>query len=166
MSTLTSGITPQYPEAQIESAIPERGAGVVRLLVILAVLAWLHYTIHGFRPPWQALTVSDANSGTALRQALFGLAGVIALYRLITTRTLGLALVHHLPWALFCAFLIASAAWADIPVMSIKRSIIFIFGFMLLATLTHASMTPVRLMQRCVIYSAGVCAIIRIPPVK
>lgn len=160
MSSLATGITPTQAEVQLASAIPERSSGLLRLLVILAVLAWLHYTIHGFRPPWQALTVSDANSGTAMRQALFGLAGMIAIYRLIATRTLGLALSHHLPWTLFCGFLIASAAWADIPVMSIKRSIIFILGFILLATLTHASMNPVKLMQRCVIYSAGISALI------
>lgn len=160
MSTLPAGATPLQEEAQLASAIPQRIGGLVRLLMIIAALAWLHYTIHGFRPPWQGLTVSDANSGTAMRQALFALGGMIAAYRLITTRTLGLALVHHLPWALFCIFLFASAAWADIPAMSIKRSMIFVLGLILFIALTHASMSPAKFMQRCVIYSAGVTALI------
>lgn len=160
MNTLATGIKPPQAEVQLASAVPQRASGLVHLLVILAVLAWLHYTIHGFRPPWQALTVSDANSGTAMRQALFGLAGMVAFYRLLTTRTLGLVLAHHLPWTLFSGFLLASSLWAEIPVMSLKRSIIFILGFTALATMTHASMSPVKLMQRCVIYSAGLSAMI------
>lgn len=158
MTTLTSEVPATSINIQLTTAIPTQRTGIVRMLVILGVLAWIHYTIHGFRPPWQALTVTDTNSGNTLRQALFCLAGMIGLFRLISTRTLGLALVHHLPWTLFAGFLILSAMWADLPTMSLKRSIIFVLGYILLATLTHTNTAPVKLMQRCVVYSAGVSA--------
>ena len=83
-------------------------------------IAWLNYTIHGYRMPWEQIVVSDGDSGSGMRQAIFAAAGVIACARLIMTRTLGLVLAHYLPWALFALALLSSAVWSEMPSTTIS----------------------------------------------
>ncbi len=144
------------------SALPAQTGGAVQALLVLATIAWLNYTIHGYRLPWQPIVVSDQNSGAALRQVLFAGAGMLALFRLVTTRTLGLVLAHHLPWAFLALALLVSVLWSEMPGTSAKRALIFGFGLTVLASMTHSTRQPAQLMFRVVVYSAGFSAIVSI----
>lgn len=153
-----------YPSRKVELASASNLLSVDpwRWLLVIAVIAWMNATIHGFRLPWQPIVVSDSNAGSAMRQLVFGAAGCLAMWRLICTRSLGLACVRQLPWCLLALFLLSSVIWANDPTLTIKRSAIFGLALLTLLTLVHASAQPVALMKRCVVYTAGFCAWISI----
>ena len=121
---------------------PLLGAGVVLLLT---------YSIGGFRLPWHPIVVSDANSGSALRQFLFTFVAGVATYALLRARGQGALLGQRLALCLGVGLLVGSAAYSDAPTVTVKRSGALGFAGLALATHVHASQAPLRSLQRVVV---------------
>lgn len=133
---------------------------LARAAAVLGLVLWLNMTVHGFRLPWTPLTVSDANTGAALRQATFGMAGMVGLALLLVTRSLGPACVRSLPWVLLAGLLILSAGWSEAPTLTVKRAAIFALGLLLVMAIQQTTPDPALLMKRITVYTAGVSAIV------
>lgn len=125
-------------------------AGLVFMLVL-----WMLYCVNGFRPPTEEIKLSDANSGGAIRQLLFTATGLIAAKRLIFTRSTGNLIALRLPEFGIAFMLLISMVWSKNQVLTVKRSIIFVFGMLALTTATHMTKKPVLLMQRVIAYFCG-----------
>jgi O-antigen ligase len=124
----------------------------------VAVVAWLAYSVTGMRPPWQPIVVSDTDAGAGLRQVLFSVAGMVALWRCLCCRSVGALIGMRLSEVCLVAWLLLSVTWSDSPAQTVKRSIVFALGFILLLTLVHSVREPVRTMQRVFLGGAGVAA--------
>lgn len=141
----------------------ESGAGSPLLavgsrLLALLIAGWLVYVINGFRLPWSPIVVSDLNSGAALRQALFGAAGAVALGLLFVTGSLGPALVRRKSVVGLGLGMLATVVYSASPVLTVKRSIIFLCALLALIAFIHRSHSPVRTMQRMLIGGTGIAA--------
>jgi O-antigen ligase len=121
-------------------------------IVLCAIIVWILYVVSGFRLPTQPITLSDADAGATIRQLVFTAAGMLAGMRLVLSRTLG-ALFATRTWMIALAMLLVfSALWSDLPTLTIKRSIIYIFGLLALLVIVHGSRSPVHLMLRSMVY--------------
>jgi len=133
-----------------------------RWLLTAMLVCWMIYDINGFRPPWSPIIVSDLDSGTALRQALFSTTGLVALYLLATCRALGPALVQHIGLVTLGLSLLASTVCSADPVLTVKRAAIFNLGMISLIVLVHQSRSPVRSMQKLIVTLTATAAWISI----
>lgn len=135
-----------------------RRAGVDSLL-LGALFIWLLYMASSFRLPFNEITISDANASGAVRQLVFAGTGLLALLRLTLTRSLGALLVANWQFSALAAFILGSFLWSELPSFTMKRGLIFVFGFLGLATVIHGSKRPVGLMLKSVVYFTGLVAI-------
>jgi len=137
-----------------ESPMLAAGSGLLALLI----MGWLIYVINGFRLPWSPIVVSDLDSGAALRQALFGAAGAVALGLLFVAGSLGPALVRRKSVVGLGLGMLATVVYSASPVLTVKRSIIFLCAVLALSAFIHRSHSPVRTMQRMLIGGTGIAA--------
>ncbi|MEM7248652.1 MAG: O-antigen ligase family protein [Acidobacteriota bacterium] len=121
----------------------------------IMLVAWWIYAINGYRPPWQPIIVSDADSGAALRKLIFGLSGMAALAVLFLGRRLGPALMRQLPLTVLAVGMLGSVVWSDSGGLTIKRGAIFVFALLTMAVAVDDHPEPVRFMQKVVIWMTG-----------
>lgn len=126
-------------------------------LVTAAIVLWMLYSVSGFRIPTTPITLSDSNGGSAIRQLLFAASGGLAIRRLMSAGALSRAAQVRVVEVCLFMLLAGSALWSDFPGLTIKRSLVFMFGLVTLITATHMTKRPVALMQLIVFYfTAGV----------
>lgn len=127
-------------------------------LIIAMMMVWLWNSVNSFRPLTAPITLSDENSGGAIRQLIFlataGLSGLM----LCMTRSLPEFLYFRLREAAVGALLIGSVVWSTDKTLTIKRSFIFVCGYLAISLAVHMSDRPVRLMQRTLTYFCGAVA--------
>jgi O-antigen ligase len=132
-----------------------------RYLVVIMLLLWISYCCSsGFRNPLQPITLSDSNKGSAIRQALFGSGAILSLTILYFTRNLGTVLTMNRGMLLLSILVPASLLWSAEPKLTIKRSILFLFGLIILYTITYSSRQPVRKMLLTIVGSTSAVAFI------
>ncbi len=129
-----------------------------RWILPAAVAIWLVYTVAGFRLPWTPIVVSDADSGSALRQLLFTSVAGLSLWSLFVRRQLGSQIQRHFVVIALGAGLIATAIYSDDRILTIKRSIIFNMGVISLLGILSVSERPIRQMQLIVVGLTGIAA--------
>ena len=127
--------------------------------VLCALLVWMLYLVTRFRLPTDPITLSDDDDGSLMRQVIFGGTGLLAFLRFFSTGSLGSVLaVRRVDFGL-AALLIGSLLWSVEPVLTFKRSLIFLFGLAALACVVHMTDRPVRLMQRTLVGFTGLVAL-------
>ena len=129
-----------------------------RWLLVALIAAWLVYSVNGFRLPWSPILVSDADSGAKLRQLLFSATGGVAFIRLFVSGAFGPVLIRHPGLVGVGVGLLSTTVYSADPVLTVKRSIIFLFGILTLVVATHSFRRPVRLMQVVLVGVTGVAA--------
>jgi O-antigen ligase len=132
-------------------------------VMVCTIVLWMLYTVTTFRLPTQPIEISDADASPLVRQLVFSLTGAAALGFLVFSRCLTSTLTLRLPMTALAGLLLFSASWSALPGLTVKRSVIFIFGLLGLIVLTHASRRPVHLMLRTIIYfttSAGAVSLL------
>ena len=134
-----------------------RGSGIPATLAI-GLVVWIAYNISGLRPPWSPIIVSDGDSGSSLRQAVFGCTAALAAFHLFRRRSIGAALVQFLPLVLLGVGLCATVVVSAEPTLTMKRSTVFFGGLMALIAAVHFSPTPVRTMQRLILVITSAAA--------
>ena len=87
---------------------------------------WGIYCLNGFRPPTKAIELSDLNTGSQLRQAIFGGSAMISLALLMGSGRLWPVIKRDLYWWIFGLFLLCSTLYSDAPSLTLKRSILYI----------------------------------------
>lgn len=133
----------------------------LRYLVVIMLLLWITYCCSsGFRNPLSPITLSDSNKGSAIRQALFGSAAIISLTILYFSRNLGTVLNMNRGMLLLSILVPISLLWSAEPKLTIKRSILFLFGLITLYTITYTSRKPVRKMLQIIFGSTSAVAFI------
>lgn len=115
------------------------------LLVLAAV--WIAYAISGLRAPWTPIVVSDSNSGGALRKALFGAAGVIAVACLLERGIVGRVLAAQRRLVGLGLLVLGSTLYSTNPGLTLKRGFVLVFAILAVTTLVHTARDPVRRMQ-------------------
>ena len=65
-----------------------------RHLLMVIILLWITYAATNFRSPLTPIIVSDANASAAVRQLIFGGAGMCAVGLLFLTRNIGAVIAH------------------------------------------------------------------------
>jgi exopolysaccharide production protein ExoQ len=127
-------------------------------LVLAAGLLWLSYTLHGFRPVWQPLVESDEDSGGAVRQVLFlGCAG-IAWYQLLLQGKWRLVLSNRFAWVCLALLLGATAIYAERPLLTVKRSVVFACGLVLIFGVVYLPRDPIRFLLWGSVATVGILA--------
>ena len=114
------------------------------------IIIWMLYSVNGFRPPTSPIVLTDENGGSGMRQMIFAGSGMIAIRRLAITGSAASVIRARFPELALLGFLMFSAAWSEVPALTIKRSLVFGFGLITLMTATHMARHPVQLMQRIV----------------
>ncbi len=160
MNTFTNIETQEAEESGLFRDLKRLQEGGVSRLLVCALVLWMLYLVSAFRLPTTAITISDANASAAVRQLLFASTGMIAGVQLLVSRSLGTILVLRWHYTGLAILMILSFAWSDLPVQTIKRTIIFICGLLSLITIVHSSRNPVRLMLVIVVgFTASVSAL-------
>lgn len=126
--------------------------------VLAAGLLWLSYTLHGFRPPWQPLVESDADSGGAIRQVLFLGCGALAWYHLLLQGKWSQLLRTRTAWIVLAIMLAATMIYAERPVLTCKRAILFACGLVVLLALVQLPRDPVRFLLWGCVTTVGLLA--------
>lgn len=131
-----------------------------RFGLTIIVLLWISYAATNFRSPLSPIVLSDDNASAAVRQLIFGSAGMCAFGLLFLTRNIGAAIALNLPLCALGAFVTISTLWSPEPALSAKRSILYLFCFAALLTTVHASKSPVRSMLRTIVGATSVIALV------
>jgi exopolysaccharide production protein ExoQ len=160
MSSRKKGPPQQTNKARFGHTSPLR-SHPLRYFVVFILLVWITYCCSsGFRNPFQPITLSDGNKGSAIRQALFGFGAILSLTTLYFTRNLGTVLTMNRGMLLLSILVPASLLWSAEPKLTIKRSILFLFGLIILYTITYSSRQPVRKMLLTIVGSTSAVAFI------
>ncbi|MBC2603332.1 O-antigen ligase family protein [Puniceicoccus vermicola] len=165
MSELSPNVTGEavasrdHRDALLDQIAPLRGSWV-GLLLTGAVLLWLLYLASNFRPPTQPITLSDSNSGSAIRQLLFAGTGMLAVTRLFFSRSLGPVVIMHLPVLGILGLILGSVLWSAEATLTIKRGIIYAFGIITLLVMVHSTDHPARQMMRILVYFCTAAALL------
>lgn len=131
-----------------------RKQGVDRLVLVYGVL-WLVYIVTQFRMPWTPLTYSEEAPTGGIRQVFFTLGVVFACRRMLYTGTLSQLLGMHTGGMVLGAVLVGSVAWSTDAVLTIKRSLVYVFGYLMLLTLVHVPKRPMQYYMRTVVVGMG-----------
>ena len=119
---------------------------LLQTLLLLTLAIWFIQLITGFRAPWSPIVVSDGDSGAAIRQLAFTAAGLSAFLWFFFSSPTAAVFTSRGSLLALLTIILASTLWSQQPSLTIKRSIILLFGVLTLAAATHASPNPKRLM--------------------
>ena len=133
-----------------------------RFILVIMVLLWITYATSGFRNPLTPITLSDGNQGAAIRQALFSCAALSSLALLFFTRNLEKVITMNRSMLVLSILVPASVLWSNAPALTIKRSVLFLFGLITIYTITYSSRKPVRKMLVVMVSSTAVIAFVSI----
>jgi len=130
-------------------------ASVFSVVTAALVVLWACYSLNGFRGWWVPITLSDDNSGAAIRQALF--AGSAAL-------SVGILWVRGVAWdtvrsqwrlMVLAGWLVASVLYSDLPSITLKRAILFVCGTITAVTFVAVARDPLRRVARLLVGITG-----------
>ncbi len=134
------------PAAQSRAGAPVAVPGVLIALLVAASVLWIAYSVTGLRSPMAPIIVSDEDSGSGLRQALFTLCGAIAFAVMVIKReAISLPVAHWRATAL-CALAGVSLLWSIDPTLSLKRSVVLLFGLAWMMAMVGVLRRPARTM--------------------
>lgn len=128
----------------------------MQAIAFMLVLLWLVYCLNGFRPPTQAIDLSDTDAGSALRQALFGGSALVSGILLWMNRTLWSSIKAHWAWILFGLWVVLSVLYSHQTGTTIKRSVLLCCG--LITAIFAVSTLNGRPLTRTVWAIASICA--------
>lgn len=131
----------------------------LRYAVVLMVLLWISYSAIGFRNPLSPILHSDSFEGAALRQLLFSSAAMTSLALMFFTRNIGSTLTMNRSMLALSILVPVSILWSGETTLTLKRSILFLFGLITLYAIVHSSRQPVYRMLRIVTGSVAVIAL-------
>jgi exopolysaccharide production protein ExoQ len=147
-------IEPALSEAQFRQAPP------IQWMLSLCMLLWIVYMASNFRSPPSPILLSDENSGAAFRQLIFGGAGLLAISLLFFNRRIGDILTFNLPITALTGFVVLSALWSDIPALTLKRAVLFIFCHLAVSTYVLQSEQPCKdFLRKIVITTTGIALV-------
>ncbi|MEX0326951.1 MAG: O-antigen ligase family protein [Puniceicoccaceae bacterium] len=137
--------------SSLTAAAPDPSAVLIRMreqgygfLLNLLFLVWMLYSVTQFRLPTSPIVLSDADASPLLRQVIFTACGMAAFARMFLFGTIGAIVALRLPILGLAGLLFFSILWSIQPVVTTKRSIIFLFGLLMLVMTVHGSKTPAR----------------------
>ncbi|MHC4828740.1 MAG: O-antigen ligase family protein [Planctomycetota bacterium] len=130
---------------------PQKRLSLSGWAVAFGSLLWLAVATTGARLPWQPILVSDDHQGSRARQLVFTFAACATVYHLITQRRLGATLRRELGLVLVCVGLFASGLAAPSLGLTVKRSVVFLFGTLTLLGISRLSENPRQLFQRAIL---------------
>jgi len=131
-----------------------RKNGVDQAVLIYGVL-WLVYIVTQFRMPWTPLTYSEEAPTGGIRQIFFTLGVMFACRRMLYTGTLSQILGMHMGGLMLGLLLVSSVLWSTDHVLTIKRSMVFVFGYLMLISLVHVPKRPMQYYMRTVVLGMG-----------
>jgi len=131
-----------------------RAGGVDRAVLIYGLL-WMVYIVTQFRMPWTPLTYSEEAPTGGIRQVFFTLGVMFAMRRLIYTRTTNQILGMHMGGLLLGILLVASVLWSTDPTLTIKRSMVYVFGYLMILSLVHVPKWPLRYYMVVIVNGMG-----------
>ena len=135
---------------------PHRGHAV--LLPLAVCFLWCCYSLNGFRGWWQPIALSDADSGSTIRQALFlSSATVIALAVWVSGIT-WLTIRTHWRLILLAGWLGLTTLYSESPATTGKRAVLFAFGAGAIAGMTCLTRDPVRFAGRVLAFIPATAA--------
>ena len=140
-------------------------AGERRLTIAGVVLAfvWTTYSLNGFRSPTTPIVLSDLDSGSMLRQVVFGGSAMISITLLMGTGKLWTVLKRDAYWWIFGCLLLCSTLYSDNPSLTLKRSVLYICGLLtagLIVTAMGASIQRVMVLIATLCATAGAVSLI------
>lgn len=159
-SSITSATHIVPSEAPRSGYFDTLRAHPLRHLLMVVILLWVAYAATNFRSPLSPIVLSDDNASSAIRQLIFGSAGMGAFALLFLTRNIGPAIALNLPLCALGAFVAVSTLWSPEPGLSAKRAILYLFCFGALLTTVHACKTPVRTMLRVIVGATATIALV------
>lgn len=128
-------------------------------ILLGALVLWMLYAVSGFRLPTSPILLSDENAGSGLRQVLFSAAGMIAISRLVLSKRLAHLLVLRSPMTLLTALILGSVLWSELPTVTAKRGLLYVFGWLALTVMVHSSKRPAKVMLTTVVaFTASMAA--------
>lgn len=129
-------------EPYIPNPAPRRGwhETVVAGLFLLVCT----YSLNGFRPWWTPITLTDANTGSVVRQVIYAGSACLCLLLLWIRSSFWTMVREQLPIVFVGAWLVLTAAYSDAPSLTIKRSILFICGACVLLGIVTLSARPLH----------------------
>lgn len=101
-----------------------------KLIGIGLALLWTIYCLNGFRPPTQAIELSDSDAGSMLRQILFGGSAMLAGISLWMLRKFWATARLHWAWIIFGIWIVCSVLYSDQPGITFKRAFLFNCGLL------------------------------------
>ncbi len=126
--------------------------------VLVLILAWITYSAIGIRNPLSPILHSDSFEGAAIRQVLFSTAALTSLALMFFTRNIGSTLTMNRSMLTLSILVPMSVLWSGETMLTLKRSILFVFGLITLYAIVHSSRAPVYRMLRIVISSVTAIA--------
>lgn len=147
--------------AETASNADSAGRWATVLTTALFVL-WCAYSLNGFRGWWVPITINDADAGSGIRQVLFlGSALISALMLWITGQVWG-TIRAQWPLLVLGVWMVASAAYSELPATTIKRSVLFGCGCVTAATVAGMAHDPLRFVARLLAGVASSAALLSI----
>lgn len=132
-------------------------------LLFAFLFLWIWYLATGFRYPLSPILLSDENQGSSIRQLLFAATGGIGFIRLFLYKNLDCFVKRFFPYTLLGLLLIASILWSQNINTSVKRTLIFILGFIALVAIISYRKCPINSMIHFIVHSTfaiSACSII------
>lgn len=129
---------------------------VVAVLFVLVCT----YSLNGFRPWWTPITLTDADTGAAMRQVVYAGSAGLCLVLLWLRGMLWTAVRQQLPFVLVACWLVLTAAYSDAPALTIKRSILFTCGAILLISAVTLSHRPLHRALLLLATASGLAAFV------
>lgn len=144
------GASPQQPVLGARL----RAGGVDHVVLAFGAL-WLIYVVTQFRMPWTPLVYSEEAPTGGIRQLFFTLGVVFAVRRMLFSQTLSQILGMHLGGLMLGILMVSSVLWSNDAVLTIKRSTVYLFGYLLLISLVHVPPRPFLYYMRTVVICMG-----------
>ncbi len=144
-------------------AIPSRtrvfaATPVLDKLVLAYSAVWIVFLVTGFRMPWEAIPTGEEDLGSLRRQIVFTLGAAIAVHRMIRSGSFGARIGWHFGFVALAIALCSTLIYTHDTVLTFKRSLVHVFGLLLLLSTVDAHPRPVRFHLHAIVVVVGICA--------
>lgn len=127
-------------------------------LVLGYSAVWIVFLIGGFRMPWEAIPIDEEVTYSLRRQIVFTLGALLGLHRLVQRGHLARRVGLHLSWVAMAAFICLSIVWTTDYLLTLKRSLVHLFGLLFLLGTIDTHERPVHFFLRAAVLALGACA--------
>ena len=148
--------------AEVRAHSRPQPASLTERIVLAYAAMWIVFLIGGFRMPWEPIPLDDDVTFSLRRQIVFSLGGLLSIHQLMQNGRLGLRVGLHLGWVGLSLGLVASLLWSTDHALTMKRSMVHLFGIALLLATIDMHRRPWRYFLRTVTLAVGACAWISI----